>query len=467
MQVSPTSPARPLSPPKPATPGLTPPRLSGGVPVLGHALDFGRDLSGLLTRCQREVGEICALRAAHRDMVVLSGPEGAEAFFRAPDDQLSMAEAYKLMIPVFGKDVAYDASPERMGEQMAMLRPALQDRRMRTYAKVIAAEVRRATASWGESGMVDLVPFFAMLTSFTSTHCLLGTQFRNQMSSEFARIYADLEKGVTPLGYINPYLPLPSFRLRDRARAQLKDLIGGIVQERKRTGERGEDFLQTMIDARYADGSAMSDHEITGMILAVLFAGHHTSSVSSSWTLLELLGKPEYMRSVVDELHSLYGPGDEIDFPSLRKLDRTEWAIKEALRLHPPLFVLLRVALRDFDFKQYRMPAGTWLVTSPWVNHRIENTFKDAESFDPLRFSPERAEDKQAFSFLSFGAGRHRCLGNAFALLQIKTIMAVLLRSFAFEDVGDPVQTDWHGLVAGPKRPTRVRYRRIAAEGTV
>jgi sterol 14alpha-demethylase len=119
----------------------------------------------------------------------------------------------------------------------------------------------------------------------------------------------------------------------------------------------------------------------------------------------------------------------------------------------------------DFEVGGYLVKQGTWLATSPWVSHRIPGTFTDPLRFDPDRFGPGREEDKKQFAFMSFGAGRHKCLGNAFALLQVKTIFAILLRGFSFELLHDPI-TPEQGLVMGPKKPCRVRYRRIAPNGS-
>ncbi|MFW6049539.1 MAG: cytochrome P450 [Myxococcota bacterium] len=446
----------------PAAAHRTPPMLSGGLPVLGHALEFGRDAYGLLHRARQEGGEVVAFKLAHKRMVLLTGTAANEAFFRAPDRQLSPREAYQMMTPVFGKDVAYDATPpEKMAEQMQMLMPALRDRRMRTYGEIVGHEVNLSSEELGAEGTVDFVSYCGKLTNFTSTHCLLGPEFRGKLTEEFSALYHDLEKGIHPLGYLNPYLPIPAFRQRDRARKRLQELIGGIIQERKRSGREGEDFLQTLMEAQYKDGSHLSDHEITGMVLAAMFAGHHTSSVTTAWTLFELLRHPFYLHRVLEQLDRVYGPGNDPDvtFQSLRELTLLEYAIKEVLRLHPPLFMLLRYALRDFEYDGFRIPRGTYLVVSPAVTHRIPEIYADPDRFDPDRFGPDRQEDKNRFNYISFGGGRHKCLGNAFALLQIKTIFAKLLKRYEFELAGDPIETDFTGVVLGPKAPVRVRYR--------
>ena len=99
------------------------------------------------------------------------------------------------------------------------------------------------------------------------------------------------------------------------------------------------------------------------------------------------------------------------------------------------------------------------MAVSPLVAHRDESVFKNALEFDPGRYGPGREEDRKPFAYISFGGGRHKCMGNAFAILQIKTIMAVLLDRYDFELVGDTIETDFQGLVLGPKPPIRIRYR--------
>lgn len=438
-----------------------PPRLSGGLPLFGHTMGFLRDLTGLLSDARKECGDVAAIKVLGREIVLVTGPAGQEEVFRAKDDVLSPKAAYKLMVPIFGKGVAYDCEDARMNEQLSMLLPALQNKRMRTYGEVISQEVEASTSTWGERGVVDIYEYMQTLTSFTSSHCLLGPEFRNEMSDEFARVYHALERSIVPLAYLNARLPIPTFRKRDKARARLGEMVSEIVNRRRAKGKRGEDFMQTLMDATYKDGSTLTDHEITGMLVAAMFAGHHTSSVTAAWSVLELLQNPTWMKTVLAELDRVYADGRPIDFDSLRELEKTEWVVKEALRLHPPLFILVRVAMQDTTVLGYKIPKGTWVAISPSVAHRIEKVFPESETFCPFRYGPPRNEDKQPFAYIAFGGGRHKCLGNAFALLQVKSILAYLLLNYRFELYGDKVESDFQGLVIGPKMPIRVRYTKI------
>jgi sterol 14-demethylase len=437
-----------------------PPKLKGGLPFIGHTLTFVKDTIGLLQRTYDECGPVGRFKLFGKDMILFTGPEAQEALFRKPDEVLSPNAAYKMMVPVFGEGVAYGAEPARMAEQMHMLYPALRNARMRTYTEIVAKETLDIIRDWGDEGEIEASSFFGMLTNFTSSSCLLGTEFRNEMSEEFAKVYYDLERGIVAWGYIHPYLPIPAFRRRDRARARLGEMVSEIVEKRRQSGYRGEDFLQTLMDSEYSDGTKLSDHEITGMLVAAMFAGHHTSSVTTAWTLIELLRHPRFLGEVQDEIRSRYAAGEDYDFLSLRDLEKTEGAVKEALRIHPPLFILLRAALQDCEILGYKVKKGNWVAVSPMVAHRDGTVFENPLEFDPDRYLPPREEDRRPFTYISFGGGRHKCMGNAFAILQIKTIVAVLLNRYDFELVGDAVETDFQGLVLGPKPPIRIRYRR-------
>lgn len=440
----------------------TPPQLSGGMPFIGHTVEFIRSTIELLFRAQRELGEVAAFNVFNRRMVAAFGPEAHEAVFRAPDEVLSPSEAYKIMTPVFGKDIVYDAPPEKMAEQVKMLLPALKDRRMRTYGEAVVFETEKSVRPWGQAGVIDFVDFCRVLTNFTSSRCLMGKEFREGMSEEFAAVYHDLEQGVTPLAYINAHLPIPSFIRRDRARVKMVEMITRIVDARRRDNIVGEDFLQTLMEAKYEEGRGLTDNEITGMLLAGMFAGHHTSSVTTAWTLIELLQNPSVMRRALEEVDRVFGGGDPVSHAKLRELTFVENVVKESLRMHPPLFMLVRVAKQDFVYKDWFIAKGTWIVLSPTVAHRIGEVFREPDRFDPDRYAPPREEDKRDFAYIAFGGGRHKCLGNAFAILQIKAIMALLLGQYEFELAGDPIASDFHGLVVGPKEPCRVRYRKRA-----
>ena len=455
---------------KPAASGKEPPKMPGALPIFGHMLSFGKNPFQYMMTLRNTLGEIGEFRMFHQKMVLMTGPQANEAFFRAADAQLDQSQAYKIMTPIFGKGVVFDAPPHKKDQQLKMLMPVLRDKPMRGYAQVIVQEVEQMVADWGDSGEIDILEFMKELTIYTSSHCLLGDEFRYELNEEFAKIYHDLEKGVNPLAFVFPYLPLPVFRRRDKARVRLQELVTGIIAKRAQKTEKSEDAFQLLIESKYDDGSHLSAHEITGMLIGTIFAGHHTTAGTAAWTLLELARRPEQLNLVLKELDTHFGVDGEVTFQSLREIPALESTIKEVLRLHPPLIFLIRKVMKDFHFKGYTVKAGKYVCASPRVSHRIADVFPDPEKFDPGRYSEARQEDAKPFSWIAFGGGKHKCTGNAFAMLQLKAIFSILLRRYTFEliDDKDNYQDDFTQMVVQPVSPCRVRYKkRMEIKGAV
>ena len=436
--------------------------MPGAIPLLGNMIAFGKNPFEYMVKVREKLGEIGEFRMFHQQMVLMTGPEANEVFFRAPDEQLDQNEAYKVMTPIFGKGVVFDATQRKKDQQLKMLMPVLRDKPMRTYSQVIVDEVEALIKNWGESGEIELLDFMKELTIYTSSHCLLGNEFRYELNEEFARIYHDLEQGVNPLAFVFPYLPFPVFRRRDRARVRLEELVTEIINKRAKKTQKSEDAFQLLIDATYDDGSKLSAHEITGMLVGTIFAGHHTTAGTASWVLIELARRPDILKEVLQELDQLFGVDGEVTFQSLREIPRLENVIKETLRLHPPLIFLIRKVKKDLQYKDYTIKAGKFVCTSPRVSHRIPEVFPDPEKFDPDRYTPERKEDAIPFSWVAFGGGKHKCTGNAFAMLQLKAIFSILLRRFEFELIDDPdsYADDFTKMVIQPGEPCKVRYRK-------
>ena len=448
-----------------------PPRVSGGAGATGHLEELRTDPLELMRRVRAECGDVGQFRLADRDVVLLSGAEANEVFFRADEDQLDQAEAYPFMTPIFGEGVVFDAPPERRREMLH--NQALRDKFMRGHASTIAAEVDAMVAGWGAApdarGEIDLLDWFAELTIYTSSACLIGKRFRDQLDRRFAALYHDLERGTDALAFVDPYAPIESFRRRDEARAGLVGLVQQIMEGRAAEplppGERG-DLLDVLMSITEPDGQPhFSADEITGMFISMMFAGHHTTSGTSAWTLIELLRHPAEMAAVVAELDALHADGSEVSYQALREIPRLEAAIKEALRLHPPLILLLRVAKQELAVGGYRIAPGKLVGATPAISNRIPADFPDPDAFVSARYLEPREEDlANPWTWIPFGAGRHRCVGAPFAMMQLKAIFSVLLRSWTFELAQPPesYRNDHSKMVVQLQQPCLARYRRRA-----
>jgi sterol 14-demethylase len=343
--------------------------VSGALPGAGHSAEFLANPALFMLRAWRECGELAEFELGGVRNILMVGPEAHEAVYRAPDDQLSTSEPYKYMVPVFGEGIQYGAPLPIERQQVKFLTHALRPDKMKGYARVIAQEVEDWVSTWGDRGERDFYDEFKELVLRTSTHCLMGSEFRAKLTEEFGVLFHDLEQAISPQAVLDAHSPDEAFAKRDRARARLQDMLMEVVRERRRTGGDHPDMLEVFMNARYLDGSALADELIPGMVVWIMFAGFHTSSNTASWTAVELARNPQFVPAIAREIDAVYRPGGDLSFAGLRELPALDRFIGEVLRLHPPLVTLMRQVMRDFEYKGNVFPPGTVLAISPYVSH--------------------------------------------------------------------------------------------------
>jgi len=452
---------------------VTAKRVSGGSGEHGHLDEMATDPIGLFRRVREECGDVGVFQLADREVVLVSGAAANEEFFRASDEVLDQAAAYPFMTPVFGEGVVFDTSPERRSEMLH--NQALKGSHMKQHAVTIPNEVERIIAGWGDEGEIDLLEFFAELTMYTSSSCLIGGKFREELDAHVAHLFHDLEKGTDPIAYVDMHADIESFRRRDAARAELVEIIGAIMAGRVANppeSREDRDLVDVLVSLMNDDGSPMFDaNTVTGIFISMMFAGHHTTSGTAAWTLLELVKHPEYLAQVVEELDGIYaggsgGEGAGYSFAAMRQIPKLEGAVKEALRLHPPLIIVMRVVQEAFEVGGVTVQAGQSIAVSPAVSNRLPEDFPNPDEFDPDRYAEGRQEDLvNRWTWIPFGAGRHRCVGAQFAMMQLKAIFSVLLRNYEFElaQDRDSYRNDHSKMVVQLQQPCRVAYRRRSA----
>ena len=208
----------------------------------------------------------------------------------------------------------------------------------------------------------------------------------------------------------NPFALLTDHTARNLAFAykfrQLGKLIMEDVAQRRRDGERGNDIVSHLIDARdRASGEPMSDRELLDEIMTLIVAGHETTAASLNWFWLLLAQAPE----VAQRLHAEVGiGGDAPDYDDLARFPYTRRALDETLRLYPPGWLLTRRSIAASQLGDFELPAGTDVLVSPYLVQRHPGFWPDPDAFDPDRFLPEAVAARDRFVYLPFGLGPTR-----------------------------------------------------------
>jgi sterol 14-demethylase len=455
-----------------------PPMVGRFIPFFGAIVEFGMKPVDIIVETFERLGDCFTLCIFGTKMTFMVGPAAQAAFFRAPDDAVSPKEAYEMMIPVFGKNVVYDSTQARMYEQIRFISDNLSPNSLRAHVPVMTKVIKQFfRAEWngdGKAGSTAVMNREALhelnrLTILTASRCLMGPEIYAEFlpeTGELTRCLHDLEAGIHAVSLFFPNLPywmFPSCRRRDEARTRIVEIFTSVVERRRREDRRGEDTLQNLMDAKYKDGDSLSPDEIGGLLIALLFAGQHTSSITSTWTLVFLLKHPEYLAEVMEEQEQVLGgradlskPGGGIDitYDDLKEMPKLENAVRETLRMYPPLIHLMRMVKKPIRYKNYTIPVGNLICVSPGASMRISNFWEDPDEWRPSRHN-EKAEQ---FAYIPFGGGRHGCPGQVFGVQQVKTIMSEMLRHYSVELTDNTVPPpDYNALVVGPTPPIPMR----------
>ncbi len=228
-------------------------------------------------------------------------------------------------------------------------------------------------------------------------------------------------------------LPWTKFGKALRCRQALLQCIEDIVTRRQQADYPGEDALGLLIQAQDESGNSLSLAELKDQVLLLLFAGHETlTSAIASFCLLtaqhpEVL---ERLRAEQQQL-SLTSP---LTLDDLKQMSYLEQVIKEVMRLIPPVGGGFRKVIKTFEFGGYRIPEGWTIQFQIAQTHKDPELYPECDLFDPERFAPEQAADKQkSFGYIPFGGGLRECLGKEFARLEMRLFASKLLRDYQWE----------------------------------
>lgn len=436
---------------------LTPPLVSGAKPGIGHALEFQQDRTRLVQRGFAEHGSVFAIKLANQNVAIVIGPENQKTFFMETDKKLNIQEPYRFLRAMFG-EVLFLAPHDEYLRQRPFVQEMFKREKMLHYIDVMQEVIQTWLDGLGDSGEMELNEQIVALVQEVAGNCFLGHEAHRQIGQEFWDLYLDLSKALDPL--LPPNLPLPKFIKRDRAKARMSDILRPIIAERRQHPEKYDDFLQDLIMKEDREGVPIDEELVRNMLLGLMFAGHETTAGQAAWSIILLLQYPDYLQRVLAELAEIAPRGTHITPKAMVQLDHIGWLTQEVERIRPSVDLLMRVVQEDTRFGDYVVPAG-WLVqVAQDVAHRLPLYFDQPEDFDPLRFAPDRAEDKQhRFALIGFGGGAHKCTGMNFANNEITLIVAMLFREFELEMVTKRPHVV-HGLGASRPSETIVRYRR-------
>ncbi|XP_045369652.2 cytochrome P450 4B1 isoform X2 [Camelus bactrianus] len=202
---------------------------------------------------------------------------------------------------------------------------------------------------------------------------------------------------------------------------------------KKIQNRRHLDFLDILLGARDEDGIKLSDADLRAEVDTFMFEGHDTTTSGISWILYCMAQYPEHQHRCREEIREILGDRDSIQWDDLGKMTYLTMFMKETFRLYPPVPQVYRQLSKPVSFVDGRsLPAGSLISLHIYALHRNSTVWPDPEVFDPLRFSPENIAGRHPFAFIPFSAGPRNCIGQQFAMNEMKVVTALCLLRFEF-----------------------------------
>ena len=428
-----------MIPPKPAT--------SEGRTGLFHYLrHFRRDLlSALPARLYR--AWMAEFRSGPIHSFVCNDPDLVSLVLRErPKDFPKSSRLREGLAPLLGRSV-FVTNGEEWQRQRRIIDPAFEGGRLREIFPQIWDASLAAANRLPAEGEIDLEP----ITSHAAADVIFRTLFSIPIEdTTAAQVFSAFRahQDAQPIVNAAALIPLPAWFPRFHSRrtkstaAHIRGLIENLVDARARAIAEGTapDDLATkiMTTPDPQTGQTFTPPEMVDQVAIFFLAGHETSASSLAWALWLLAANPDWQDRVAAEARAEIDP-QHPEFSVISRLKLSRAVFREALRLYPPVPMMVREAACPEHFRDREVPKGAQIIVSPWHLHRHERLWDNPDGFDPSRWDTENGRDCQRRAYIPFSAGARVCPGAGFAMVEGPLMLSLILRDHCLEATTPPV----------------------------
>jgi cytochrome P450 len=385
-----------------------------------------------LEDCAARYGDPFTVRwAGYGTFVILSDPEAVRDVFRGDGRALHSGEGNEFLSATVGGSSVLVLDEEPHARQRRLLLPPLKGERMRAFFDAMQSATEQEVRTWPLQTPITMVEPMRRITLRVIAQAVLGLPPGNDLERFEQNVSRMLAFGRTrhtlvwvklvPSRLLAGSTWLPYFR---QMRALDDSIYGHVATLRGRpAGQRGQSVLADLLAAAHEDGSPLGDREVRDAVVTLLVAGHDTTALALAWALEQIVPRADVLGKVEEELQRVTGGGP----PAAGQLDALTYldgAIRESLRLRTILPFVVRLTKQPFVAGGREYPAGVVLCPCNHLVHRRPDLYPDPQAFRPERFAERRFGGHEWFPF---GGGNRACLGFAFALYEMKVVLATLL----------------------------------------
>ncbi|XP_068098524.1 cytochrome P450 4A5-like [Hyperolius riggenbachi] len=420
--------------------------------LYGNAHEFkqdGTDMDRLLVYAQKYEYGFTSWLGRYFATLIVCHPDYAKAILTRQDPKDNFA--YHFITPWIGKGLLV-LSGQKWHQHRKLLTPGFHYDVLKPYVKIMSDCANVMLDKWehlvSDKKPVELFHHVSLMTLDSIMKCAFSYQSDCQLNSENEYI-----KAVYKLSHLVdvrirtfPYhsdlifsLSPHGFRMR-RALRIAHGHTEKVVKQRKESQEselekiqqkRHLDFLDILLFAKDENGRGLSDEDLRAEVDTFMFGGHDTTASGITWMLYCMAKYPEHQEKCREEIREVLGDRDTVQWEDLGKMPYCTMCIKEALRLYPPAPGVVRELMSPITFPDGRsLPKGTTVLLSIYCINRCPSVWEEPEVFDPYRFSPENTSSRHSYAFIPFSAGSRNCIGQNFAMHEMKVTLALTLKRF-------------------------------------
>ncbi|MHB1133990.1 MAG: cytochrome P450 [Chloroflexota bacterium] len=402
--------------------------------LLGNLPAMQRDALGSMTDWARRYGDFVPVRFGPYAGYFVNHPDYIEQMLVANARHYVKGSVLQRSRYLLGNGLL-TAEGDFWLRQRRLIAPAFHRERLATYAETMTSYTERMLADWSDGEERDLHPEMTRLTLAIVAKTLFDADVARdapQVGQAMGEVMHAFATRSAAAVFLPQWVPLPSRRRAWAAAARLDRIIYRFIAERRTRGGARDDLLSLLLSARDENGEGMPDKQVRDEAMTIFLAGHETTAIALTWAFALLAQQPAAEARLAAELEEALD-GRAPGLADLPNLPYTEAVVWEALRLYPPAYAIERLATRDTEIGPYHVPKGSTVIASQWVMQRDARYFAAPDEFRPERWLDGLAKQLPKFAYFPFGGGPRVCIGNQFALMEARLLLAGIARRFRLE----------------------------------
>jgi cytochrome P450 len=430
----------------PATPTPTP-NAPGGLPLIGHAHHLARTPLSFITSLRRH-GSVVRIRIGPTPAYVVTDPALTRRVLVTDADHFAKGgKIIDALRVFFGDGLATVADGDTHLRNRRLIQPMFNKAHIATRGTAMIDQVRGMVTAWPEAAWRDVFADMNDITLSAFLVALFGTDLPDHLEVEFTRLMPEIMEGTIRQTILPPWvnrLPLPANRAHADRVAQLRALIDQAIDHRtpspdpspaaaelpadaagcplatERTPQDG--LFNTLLTAKHP----LPRQQLQDEAITLLTGAIETTGTTLAWTLYEITQNPEIGQRLREELAAVCGDRP-LRCDDIAQLTYARQVLQESVRKYGPAWMVTRTATHDTELGGHHIPEGADIVWSPYLHQHDPDYFPDPDTFDPDRWTSERSSAARG-SFLAFGDGRRKCIGENFAWTELQIILATILQ---------------------------------------